>query len=494
MTDRCLKAENFPGVAAAIGLALTIGLSLCPISHASSEASWNTEFQSGLADQGNQNPAKASEHFRKALQLMQNQPHLPTDEESCLRELADSLLLRAKTLEAQQVYQQLLDLLTKRYGAGSAKTSPVLLRLGSIQESLGDHIKAMGFYNRALKLSEKNYGPYSPEFSGKLGKLAGSQSGSFPIAGGSGRSTAKLDNEPGLEASDALQKRLKNYSNLIKQDDDSDQQLINDFDKDVLGSGRNTNSTTIAAGQIPPSTWQKQSTFSLKAQTQASVNEDPEIVLRGINQPTSDQNLSPVYKTMSDTIFNQSHFEKGEDYYKRKIAIDMQALGPDHPSVANDLSGLAVLYVSKQDYKQAEPLLSRALKIYANAWGENNILTINCRTVLATCEFHLGNTDAATTLYRQALSHGQFSLGPNSLETARILNNIAYLSFHQGRLEEARTFYEWALASTEGAVGQKDPLLAACLKDYAQVLRGLGRTAEAGAAESRAEGILSQVQ
>jgi hypothetical protein len=43
-------------------------------------------------------------------------------------------------------------------------------------------------------------------------------------------------------------------------------------------------------------------------------------------------------------------------------------------------------------------------------------------------------------------------------------------------------------------LGQKDPLLAACLKDYAQVLRGLGRTAEATAVESRAEGILAHVQ
>ncbi len=57
------------------------------------------------------------------------------------------------------------------------------------------------------------------------------------------------------------------------------------------------------------------------------------------------------------------------------------------------------------------------------------------------------------------------------------------MKYKQGNLEEARTFYEWAIASTEGAVGDKDALLAACLRDYAQVLRSLGRVNDATEAE-----------
>jgi hypothetical protein len=67
------------------------------------------------------------------------------------------------------------------------------------------------------------------------------------------------------------------------------------------------------------------------------------------------------------------------------------------------------------------------------------------------------------------------------------------LYFHQGQLEKACTFYEWAVASTERAVGKTDPLLAACLKDYAQVLRRLGKTESASAAELRAGQILGGV-
>ncbi len=159
-----------------------------------------------------------------------------------------------------------------------------------------------------------------------------------------------------------------------------------------------------------------------------------------MDQPTSEKNLAPVYKTMSDTIFKQSHFEKGEDYYKRKIAIDMQALGSAHPSVANDLCGLAVFYMSRQQYGQAKPLLARALPIYEHAWGENNRLTINARTSLATVEFHLGNTEEAAKLYRQALSHGQSALDQTVWKRLAFSTTWHTCLIIKGKLQEACTF------------------------------------------------------
>jgi tetratricopeptide (TPR) repeat protein len=508
------------GLALGLGLCLSLGLvcSRCavfaagetspePTSQPTTEqakdtakaASWSADYAGGMAALDDQNPTRAEGLFRQALSKMEKEPHKPSDQETCMRKLADALLLRAKPSQAQKVYQNLLALLTKRYGINSPKTAPLLMMLGSIQESQGNHSAAMELYQKALSINERNFGPYSPQFAGNLHKLgrASAKAGHTGAAEKDYKQALSiLSNEPGLEASGELSSLLKDYNDLIKHDDDSNTDLVSTFDKDILGAGKESTGAGGGTAQIPAqnSSWQKQNTFTLRAQSQSQTNADPLVVLRGMNEPTSEQNLAPVYKTMSDTIFKQSHFEKGEDYYKRKIAIDMQALGPDHPSVANDLCGLAVFYMSGQNYAQAKPLLTRALPIYEHAWGDNNLLTINTRISLASVEFHLGNTDGATKLYRQALNQGQSVLGPNSLETARILNDLAYLSFHQGKLEEACTFYEWALASTEGAVGQKDPLLAACLKDYAQVLRGLGRTAEATAVESRAEGILAHVE
>jgi len=466
---------------------------------ASTTETWRADCARGAAADSNQDPAGAEAAYRQALAKMDSEPHKAVDQENCMRHLADALMLRGKTSEAQATYQQLLDKISQRYGARSPKTADILMILGSIQESQGDHSAAIGLYKRALNLNEKNFGPYSPEFAGNLHKLgrASFKAGNTAEAQRHyKRAINILTQDPALQASSELKGLLKDYGDLIKTDDNSNQSLINDYNKD-LGLKppiEGSNAQQVSPDNSNNSAWQKQSNFSLRAQSQENLNEDPLVALRGIDRPTNEKNLAPVFKTMSDTIFKESHFEKGEEFYKRKIAADISAIGAEHPSVANDMCGLAVLYISRQNYAQARPLLLRALPIYEKAWGNNNILTINTRASLASVEFHLGNIEAAKNLYSQALSQGQSTLGPNSLETARILNDLAYLNYHQGKLKESCTFYEWALASTESAVGQKDPLLAACLKDYAQVLRGLGRNSEATAVESRAENILTKVQ
>ncbi len=88
------------------------------------------------------------------------------------------------------------------------------------------------------------------------------------------------------------------------------------------------------------------------------------------------------------------------------IAIDIDALGPSHPSVANDLNGLAQLYIAQKRFKEAQPLLIRALSIYDQMYGTNNLLTVNTRASLASVELQLGTSDKAAELFRNALSQG----------------------------------------------------------------------------------------
>ena len=250
---------------------------------------------------------------------------------------------------------------------------------------------------------------------------------------------------------------------------------------------------TLAAASRPSgSLWQKQSAFQLNASKQDQTNQDPQVLQRGFGQPFSQPQLAPMYKVMDDVIYQQNHYQESELLDQRKIAIDLKALGPNHPSVGNDLNALALLYVSQHRYKDAEPLLMRALTIYETAYGNDNILVIKAQATLASVEYFLGNIEQAAQLYRTALSNGISTLSNKDLQTARILNELGFLYFQQGKLQEAATFYEWALASTQGAVGDDNPLFAACMKDYAQLLRALGRQAEATALDMRADGILAQ--
>ncbi|MFX4827812.1 tetratricopeptide repeat protein, partial [Acinetobacter baumannii] len=88
-----------------------------------------------------------------------------------------------------------------------------------------------------------------------------------------------------------------------------------------------------------------------------------------------------------------NRYEQGEDYYKRMIATDIDSLGPHHPSVANDLNGLAQFYIRRGNYSEAEPLITRAFSIYQKTYGMNNVLTISTCAAYALVEFHLGKID-----------------------------------------------------------------------------------------------------
>lgn len=490
---------------AAWSLAVSLSILVQISSTAAESQNWSSLYTDGTSQLQQQKLNAAESSFRQALSLVKEQSKNPADTEQCMLKLADTLALEEKISEAQSIYQQLLDILVKRYGSSSSKLAPVLMALGSIQESEGDHTTAMQYYNRALKINERSYGPYSPGVVSVLHRL-----GNANCASGSkedarkhyNRALTALLQDPSLAASKEMESLIQDYHNLIQGNDNSNRQLIKDFNADILPDNKAVagNAGVVQAPLRPAitpqantdqSAWQKQSGAQRESTRQWQSNEDPQIIARSFPKPASEATMAPAYKVLNDSIFKQNHYEKGESYYQRMIATDIDSLGPYHPSVANDLTGLALLYVGQHKYAEAQPLLMRALSIYQQAYGTTNLLTINTRVTLGSVEFRLGHADKAAELFRSALTQGQSVLGPNSFETASILNELAYLYYHQGKLEEARTFYGWALSSTEGALGKDDPLVAACLKDYAQVLRSMGNSADAESMDLRAQKILA---
>lgn len=439
---------------------------------------WSGFYQKGLAEQ-DQNPQAAVKDFRQALSLVKKQSKKSDDITNCKLKLAHALTLIDRADEARKILQ------------GMKRNSAVLMELGSIEESAGNHQGAMTFYNQALSDSEKNYGPYSPQAAYSLhgiGRVHNKMGNTTEATTNFKRAITILSKSPNKEADEQLKAIMHNYGDLIKGEDQSDKDLLKDFQNDVLkDSSPKEKSQTPANGSWWQAQVDKQLTDSRKAES--TLNES--VAERAMRMPTSDATLAPAYRVVNETIFAQNRYGLGESQYKRMIATDIDSLGPNHPSVANDLNGLAQLYISQQKFSEAKPLLERALSVYNGAYGSGNVLTINTKASLASIESRLNNYDTAARLYREALSNAQESLGPNSLETAKILNGMGYLNYQSGKYDTARSYYEWAIASTTRAAGGNSPLLAACMKDYAQVLRKLDKPSDADQVEAKANRILS---
>lgn len=509
-------------------IAAVVVLSAClngwPVS-AASPKSWTEAISQGDREMEANNPKQAEAAFRLAVRLAKGESKNPFDIDRCLLKLTSALVLLGKIQEANEILQSMLARLDRDYGAESSHAAPVLMALGSIQESAGDHERAMFYYKKALALTEKHYGPYSPLAGGILhgmGRINTRAGNRNEAADNYKRAITILSRNPNLEAAAQLEHLTHDYADFLKNNDDSDRSLLDDFRRSIdLPTGSRSDQTSrdpnVSYSEIqspgaakseanasgtqlrPPmstssvkSAWQLQCEQRLDTLRQGQSDENTQVALRGVDLPPDGSGtLKPAFKVLGDTINTQNRYGMGESQYKRMIATDIDSLGPHHPSVANDLTGLAQLYMAQKRHADAQPLLIRALAIYEQAYGADNALTISTRASLAAAEFQLGQIDKAAAHFNDALNAAQAILGPNSLETATILNGLAYLYFYKGDLERSATFYKWAIASTERSVGTTDPLLAACFKDYAQVLRRLGRNSEASSMESQAAEILS---
>lgn len=486
------------------------------------EESWQAFLADGDNNLNQQKLFEAEGCYRQALKKVHHSPHTSDDVVKCLEKLAADLALENKTEEAVSYYHKSLGTLERSYGKNSSKLVPTLFALGSIFEAEGDPKIAMKFYRRALAINEQHYGPLSPAVADSLHHL-----GHATFAAGQPEqaeshyksSLAILMKQPSLSSSAQLESLLNDYNDLLKKTDNSDKNLISDFQNQVLKDRRGFPVPTTAVPpstwqkqtkalsngtddqqnkeeqkillrdfqqpltsprlKVPPSAWQKQINVLSDRTSDQQNNEEQQILLRGFKQPFSNSTLAPAYKTMTDDLYSQHSYKQGEDYYERMIAIDIKTVGPYHPAVADDLTGLALLCISEHRYAEAKPLLLRALSIYESVYGSDNLLVTRTRSSLAFVLNKLGETQESLSLYDQAFKRGRIFVDPNNLQTARMLNELGFLYYSQGKLEDARTVYQWALASTKGAVGERNILVAACLTDYANVLNSLGLTAKA---------------
>jgi tetratricopeptide (TPR) repeat protein len=452
------------------------------------ENNWQALITEGDTDIRHQRLQPAEYAYHQAYKRVKHSRHSTDDLVLCLQKFASTLTLESKTNESLPLYKKSLHILEREYGSGSPKIVPTLFAIGAIYETEGEPYHAAKLYQRTVDINEKSFGPASLQVADSLHRLghASAAMGEFRDAEQQYRaSLAILMQQSGPSSSDQLENLLGDYNDLLKKNDASDKNVASNFQSEELRDLRVQGPTAA----VPPSAWQKQLTHNLQQSGTAQDNEDQQVLLRGFKLPLSESTLAPAYDAEAKALTEQHRYIQGEDQYKRMIAIDIKTLGEHHPSVADDFTGLALLYMSQHRYADAKPLLTRALAIYETSYGADNLLAVRTREYLASVYDKLGDKQQAANMYSSALIRTRPILAPNNLETARMLNELAFLYYSQGKLEDACTIYQWALASTKGAVGAQTDLTAACLTDYANVLRSLGRTAEAEQMDERAEMI-----
>ena len=195
----------------------------------------------------------------------------------------------------------------------------------------------------------------------------------------------------------------------------------------------------------------------------------------GPDHPSTATCLNNIGGALQD----QGKAAEAEDFYRRALAIDEKALGPDHPSTAVSLNNIGGALQDQGKAAEAEDFYRRALVINEKALGPDHPDTATCLNNIGVALQAQGKAAEAEGFHRRALAIAENGLGPDHPDTATNLSNIGFALAAQGKAAEAEGFYRRALAIDEKALGPDHPSTARDLNSIGSALQAQGKAAEA---------------
>jgi tetratricopeptide (TPR) repeat protein len=178
--------------------------------------------------------------------------------------------------------------------------------------------------------------------------------------------------------------------------------------------------------------------------------------------------------------------------YQRALAIELAALGPEHPALASTWSGIGTASLTLARHEEARAALERAVVLREHALGDDHPMLANSLNNLGIVLNRLGEYEAARTAHVRALAIRERAFDPDHPDIQESLNNIAVLLLEQNRLAEAEPYLVRNIASNEHRLGTEHPNLVGPLDNLGIVLREQGRFAEAEPLHRRALAIATR--
>ena len=478
-------------------------LPLWPLDGIAADGTWHTFFDQGQKQLASKSLVEAEVSFRQALRLVKREGHSVDELVLCKRTLADVLQTEDYKEESWKLYRQSLKDLEHKYGKESAKLVPILITIGSVTEVEGEYKKAAKFYERAVNIARASIGANSFELATCQHHLghALSQDGPYRDAEDNYRSSLSimmaqptLPSQLTLPTSDTLLDLLSDYIDLLHKYTGPAKILASQYEKELLKDQVQELGKTRA---VPQSAWQQELERQRQKPEDAAIN-NGRIVIDNAGNVESFSTLAQLLSSITTTAevsptapsVNGGDDNTSIDYYERMVAIDVKTLGPNHPSVARDLKGLAALYVAQHRYAEARPLLERALEIYQSLYAADDLSVQRLRILLS-----LITEQSKTSTVSGGAEISDLAVIPvqaQTFEVAQRLNELAFLCYSQGKLDDARAHYAYALSSISNATGRRSVFVAACLQDYLLVMLSSGRKAEAEKMQTQARGILAE--
>ena len=157
-----------------------------------------------------------------------------------------------------------------------------------------------------------------------------------------------------------------------------------------------------------------------------------------------------------------------------------------HADVGAAIGNLGQVLMAQDRLAEAEPLLKRAVDIYARAFAPEHLEVARGLHVLGDLYVRMERQDEAQASYERALAMREKLRGPDHEEVAATLIELAALNTTRQRWPDAERLLKRGLAIVEKTYGWDSSSISNPLIELAQVYRETGRPKEAEAALMRA--------
>ena len=156
-----------------------------------------------------------------------------------------------------------------------------------------------------------------------------------------------------------------------------------------------------------------------------------------------------VAESLHNLAFLKFHLDKNleaEDLRRKAIAIQREAFPDGDAELALGLNGLASLLREKRWLDEAEALAEEALTMQRRLLGNKHLDVARTLNTLASVRRFRGDLARAADLYRQSLEIHRDHAGPVDPGVAAVLNNLALVLVEADALPEAIAMHRDALA------------------------------------------------
>ncbi|KIG18107.1 Serine/threonine protein kinase [Enhygromyxa salina] len=212
---------------------------------------------------------------------------------------------------------------------------------------------------------------------------------------------------------------------------------------------------------------------------------------------TLGRELGPAHPDVGSALNNlaSAHFSQGkldlaEQEFLRTLGVyelsykTIAADGTevvDHPSLANTLNNLAVVYTKRGKLEQARDTHIRVLGIHERTLGPEHPELANSWSNLGRVLRQLHDLEGAADYYQRAYERRTKALGPEHSDTMTSLAGLALTQIDLGQHEQGLASFEIVLETQRRVLGEDHPTVAELEHELGVALVGIGQHRQAQA-------------